>query len=193
MRDDLGMNPTAGNISLLAKHVDSELCGIAGTYVDNYLLSGDSDILKLSDISRQKFDSRERQFDNLTFAGVDISTEDDGHFAVSQTVYIRNLVVLSDEATFPEFRCMRAKLSWLSLTRLEIAYFVNTAAEVTEEKFDLSHLKAMNSTTKALKKSAERKLLYQNLGLQILRIVSYADAPLSTTNLFRPNLVVLFS
>jgi hypothetical protein len=108
-------------------------------------------------------DSRERQFNNFTFAGVDINTEDDGQFALSQTVCIRILVVLPDEATFPEFRSMRAKLSWLTHTRPQIAHFVNTAAQVTEDKFDLSHVKSMNSATKALKETAERKLLYQNL------------------------------
>jgi hypothetical protein len=71
---------------------------------------------------------------------------------------------------------MRAKLSWLTHARPEIAHFVNTAAQVTEEKFDLSHVKSMNSTIKALKKTAERKLLYQNLELKTLRIVSYSDA-----------------
>jgi Reverse transcriptase (RNA-dependent DNA polymerase) len=176
MRDDLGMNPTTGDISLFTKHVGSELCGIAGTYVDDSLLSGNADFLKLSDMSQQKFNSRERQFDHFTFAGVDISTEDDGQFALSQTVYIRKLVVLPEEAIFPEFRSMRAKLSWLTHTRPEIAHFVNSAAQVTEETFDLSHVKLMNSTIKALKKTAERKLLYQNLELKSLRIVSYADA-----------------
>jgi hypothetical protein len=170
MRDDLGMNPTAGDISLFTMHVDSELCGIAGTYVDDSLLSGNADFLKLPDMSQQKFDSRERQFDNFTFAGVDISTEDDGQFALSQTVYIRKLVVLPEEATFPEFRSMRAKLSWLAHTRPEIVHFVNTTAQVTEEKFDLSHEKSMNSTTKALKKTAERKLLNHNLELKTVRI-----------------------
>jgi hypothetical protein len=34
----------------------------------------------------------------------------------------------------------------------------------------------MNSTIKAFKKPAERKLLYQNLELKALRIVSYVDA-----------------
>jgi hypothetical protein len=51
VRYDLGMNPTAGNISLFTKHADSELCGIAGTYVDDPLLSGNDDVLKLSDMS----------------------------------------------------------------------------------------------------------------------------------------------
>jgi Reverse transcriptase (RNA-dependent DNA polymerase) len=77
MRDDLGMIPTAGDISLFTKHVGSELCGIAGTYVDDSLLSGNADFLKLSETSQQKFDSRERQFDIFAFAGVDINTEDD--------------------------------------------------------------------------------------------------------------------
>jgi hypothetical protein len=75
-----------------------------------------------------KFDSRERQFDNFTFAGVDVSTEADGQFELSQAIYIRKLVVLPEEATFPEFRSMRAKLSWLTQTRPEIAHFVNSGA-----------------------------------------------------------------
>jgi hypothetical protein len=76
--------------------------------VDDSLLSGNADFLKLSDKSQQKFDSRERLFDNFTFAGVDIGTDDDGQFALSQTAFIRKLVVLHEEPTFPEFRSMSA-------------------------------------------------------------------------------------
>jgi Reverse transcriptase (RNA-dependent DNA polymerase) len=63
MRDDVGMHPIAGDISLFTKHIDSEFCGIAGTYVDDSLLSGNGNavFLKLSDMSQQKFDSRERK------------------------------------------------------------------------------------------------------------------------------------
>lgn len=76
MKNDLGMLKSFGNLALLLKHVQEELMGLAGTYVDDTLLSNTDGFKLLNKKTSERFDSRSAGKARLTFSGILLARTD---------------------------------------------------------------------------------------------------------------------
>jgi hypothetical protein len=176
MLNVLGLARTDSDLSLFFIRLNNRLNGISDTCVDESLHAGSVNYLELTEKSQKRFLSRERKFDNFTFNAADIQSNDDGTFSLCQTLYIETLSPLAPTASFTDFRSHRAKVAWICHTRPEVCYFANTSAQVTERTFSPVNVKSFNAVLENLRKTADRKLLFQSLDINTLRIVAYSDA-----------------
>lgn len=145
LMNDLGMESNDGDLSLFTKHVDFKLLGLIGTYMDDALICGNAEFLNLTEKTLEKFESRARELDDANFAGVRVKATEFG-FKFSQENYARGLRILPTDKNFGDFKSLRHKLAWLTHTRPEICCAVNTAAQVTEEKFGKDSVKLINKS-----------------------------------------------
>lgn len=175
IQSDLGMESTVSDKSLFFKLVQKKLQGLMGTYVDDSLLAGDDEFLKLSEKTIEKFESKEREFDNIRFAGVYIETLENG-FRLHQKSYIERLQLLNSNASFEDLRRARAKLSWLIHTRPEVCVAASMLAQVTSSTFDNRHIKIHNKIVLDLKKNPEDGLRMKKLDKKSLVIRAYSDS-----------------
>ena len=71
---------------------------------------------------------------------------------------------------------MRARLSWTTHTRPDIACSVSMAAQVTDTTFEEKHVKELNDVIKFLKATPKIFLRSPPLDRHTLRMVVYSDA-----------------
>lgn len=175
LKADLTMTPTALDISMFFKSVQGRLSGVTGVYVDDSLSAGNNDFLQDTDKTQAKFESREREFDNFTFAGVEVTTVPEG-IRLHQETYAKNIHLLPSDCSFSQFRSAQMKLQWLVHTRPDIACATNRCAQVTEEQFCDRHIKELNKLVKRIRTATKRGLLQQKLDPETLHIRVYADS-----------------
>ncbi|PXF39897.1 hypothetical protein BWQ96_10370 [Gracilariopsis chorda] len=72
------MTQAVGDLPLFFKHINGQLAGLAGTYVDDSMLSGSDEFMKSTDVTSQRFEAKPKALDNFVFAGLEISTTDRG-------------------------------------------------------------------------------------------------------------------
>jgi hypothetical protein len=84
---------------------------------------------------------------------------------MSQERYIESLSLLSKDADFESFRSMRAKLSWASHSRPDIACAVAFAAQVAPSTFTNDSYKLLDKVIKYLKMTKEIQWQYRKLEL----------------------------
>lgn len=113
---DLKMLRTVGDVSLFFMYIDGKLAGMTGSYVDDSLHCGNEKFLKPSGKSLEKFESRDREFDDFVFAGVTVRNSPNG-FKLGQEDYIRKRSSLPLDCSYSDFRSSRAKLAWVTHTR----------------------------------------------------------------------------
>jgi len=80
---DLGMRCIVGDLSIFFKDSSGKLSGLTGTYVDDTLHIGLDEFRRLSQQISERFESREEELDNFTFAGISVQTTNGG-FKLSQ-------------------------------------------------------------------------------------------------------------
>jgi hypothetical protein len=97
---------------------------------------------------------------------------------MSQERYIESLSLLSKYADFESFRSMRAKLSWASNSRPDIACAVAFSAQVTPTTYAKESYKLLNKVIKYLKMTKDIQLQYPKLELAPLYLAVYSDASL---------------
>ncbi|MEM6805930.1 MAG: hypothetical protein AAF696_31325 [Bacteroidota bacterium] len=169
------MNSTSGDIRLFFKLAHGKLCGLMGTFVDDSLLGGDSQFLKTTDITLDKFESKKREMHDFRFAGIYFKTLEDGIY-LHQKSYIDRLTVLPLSCTYEMFRSTRAQLTWLIHTRPEICAAANMMAQVTEKIFEVKYVKLLNKTINTLKETPSKGIKMRKLDLDSLYIKVYSDA-----------------
>lgn len=111
LKSDLGMQSTACNLSLFYKHIQSTLKGLVATHVDDNLSTGNKQFENETRVTSKKFDAKPRTYDNLTFAGVTISTNTDWSRIMQQTEYAHKIQLLNKGCTYEEFRSKRHELA----------------------------------------------------------------------------------
>ncbi|PXF39448.1 hypothetical protein BWQ96_10859 [Gracilariopsis chorda] len=52
------MTQAVGDLSLFFKHINGQLAGLAGTYVDDSMLSGSDEFMKSTDVTSQRFEAK---------------------------------------------------------------------------------------------------------------------------------------
>jgi hypothetical protein len=121
---------------------------------------------------------RDKEMDNVTFAGVEINTGTDG-FQLHEQRYISTLDILSDSSTFQRSRSLRAKLSWTANTRPDISCAFAQAAQVTDNMYakePLTYIKRLSDVVKHLRKTASFTLKNSKLDINSLTLKVYTDA-----------------
>jgi len=126
LKNDLGMETTVSDGAFFFRKVREKLSGLCATYVDDSLQAGDDFYSKLSEKTLSKFECREREWDHVQFAGVQIETKDK-EFVIHQKRYISKLKKMERNADFKAFRSLRARLSGITHTRPDIACAVAQA------------------------------------------------------------------
>lgn len=70
LRDELGMQLTTGDGALIFKLLDNRLQGLCATFVDDTLQAGNTKFQDLANNTLQRFQCRDREWDNTEFSGV---------------------------------------------------------------------------------------------------------------------------
>lgn len=137
-------------------HVNGKLSGLAESYVDDILHAGDKKFEEHTNITLEKFESRDRVMDRFTFAGIEIESCDDGRFLLHQSSQADRLQVLPEDASYKMFCSRRMQAAWLTHTRPEVACVIAQAAQITEYLFSKEHLKVLNSAIRSIKQKPKR-------------------------------------
>lgn len=106
--------------------------GTIGTCVDDTTSAGTNEFIEETTLTEKSFESKNRSYDNFTFAGVQVEKVQDGYL-LHQENYARRLKELSKDRTFADFRSRRHELMWLTNTRPNICVDVNICCQVTEK------------------------------------------------------------
>lgn len=175
LQDDMHMTPTTGDLSFFFKAVHGKLKGVVGTYVDDTLCAGDPVFEKESRITEKKFESKEREYEKFTFAGIQVEPIEDGYL-LHQERYAKRLKELPTDCTFSEYRSRRQALSWLTNTRPDICADVNLSTQVTERKWERRHVTELNSVIRYVKRTSKRGLMQRRLDMESLKIKVFSDS-----------------
>lgn len=147
---DRGIKSTTGDPSLFVKYGSDDVDGIAGNYVDDNFLGGNEYFQKLTEKTLDTFESKPRQWDNVEFLGVKVTTDNgvERRFLQSQADYIKNLLPAPLDATFGHFTSVRASLAWVAHSRPNLCCYINRAVQVTEASYSETHRKELNKPIK---------------------------------------------
>jgi hypothetical protein len=160
--------------------MNRKLVALTASFVDDLLMVGTEDFHEQSLYTSQRFKSRDRDYDNVKFAGVNINKTSNG-FEVHQHDYIQKLQPLSAESTFEDYRSLRAKLMWLINTRPDISCATSMASRTTKDLFAIKpteYIKKLNRIVRHVK-TINLPLLYPRLDLDTLKLVAYTDSSFS--------------
>jgi len=179
--EDMDLNALEGDPSMFIQEDDEEdgADGIFGVYVDDTIGAGDDEFEDLTAMMGERFESKEREFENVKFFGLDIKTGTQGVYEMSQRSYIEKLMLLPSDASFQLYRSVRAAASWVTHTRPDICCAVNKAAQVKdndESQVSTEDIKLLNSAIKRMKKTQDMVLSYAPLDLDSLHLRVYTDA-----------------
>ena len=117
------------------------------SYVYDCLFAGNKEFEKQTLKMEQKLDAEPVEWYNVEFLEVHMHKKrktDQLWFEISQLDYIDKLRQIQSNATFEEYRSTRARFSWPCHTRPDICRAINRASQVTEEKFQKGHIRALN-------------------------------------------------
>ena len=187
LRKDLNMLPTYHDIALYILHGDNELQGLVGVYVDDSLICGNKHFMDIIEKNLDKFESRAREIDNKTFAGVNVSTHGPA-IHLDQHQYLSEIQSLPSDASFSDYRSLRPKLAWGTHTRPDIFCAVAMAAQITEESFSQDSVKKINKVVTHLRKNSSLSLQYCPLDINSLRIQVYSDAAFANSDKLKSQL-----
>ena len=182
LTDDLGMKPCVCDPALYGMKIEEKLLGLCATCVDDALQAGNDKYQEITKATLQKFKCRDREFDDVKFSGIEIDSFD-GEFRVHQKGYLKKVQKLQKDATFSDYRKMRARLAWLTHTRPDICCAVALSAQVTEERFKKDtgkYVKAINAIVTHLSTSELLCLRFPKLIVDSLRLQTYSDASFAT-------------
>lgn len=87
LRNDVAMAPTISDATLFFKCIDGQPRGVIGTYVDDTISAGNKDFENETKITEQKCDSKNREYDNFKFGGIEIETMDNQAFKIHQKTF----------------------------------------------------------------------------------------------------------
>jgi hypothetical protein len=154
------------------------LVGLILTYVDDLLIVGDENFLKLSQRIEERFQSRPRIVNCFAHAGVDINHAPFRISTISQFPYSAGIAKLPNRSDFEAFRSARAKLQWLVNTRPDIAGAVAILTQVTHDMYVQTfeaHNRELNRIIRYSQRNAQ-SLKYLPIDISSTCIVAYSDA-----------------
>jgi hypothetical protein len=98
---------------------------------------------------------------------------------------LSKIKLMTKDGMFSEFRSLRARLAWATLSRPDISCTVAQSAQVNENTFNvdpMSHIRRLNAVVTHLRKTIDQvlkfpKLDWNNLSLRVYSDASYANNP----------------
>lgn len=156
-------------------------------HVDDSIEMGNKDFFETRKLRRQCFESKPREGDKLTFAGINI-TKQGKSYLLHRTIYVSRLKELSHYCCFDKFRARRRKIAWLTHTRLDLCARAATMSRGTAEKFSCATSKLANSTVKIAKERKEWGLRPHALDKNTLRINMFPDSSFVSNDGMRTSL-----
>ena len=135
LSNNLAMKPVASDMSLFFRRARGRVTGLIASYVDATLACGNDLFAKLTKRTRETFEVKSREHNNMRFSGVYIDKLDDG-FEIHQRAYMDRLKKLSRYADFTQLHKSRAQLSWLVHSRPDICVTASKLAQMTEKTFE---------------------------------------------------------
>lgn len=145
-----------------------------GKYVDYVISTGPLEFEKETELISKKFECKNKEFDNLRFAGVYIQKV--GNCTkIHQESYIRRLSLLKNTGTYETFRSERARLTWIQHTRPEIASTVNILSQCTETNFR-EKIMLYNKTVLSIQQNTKCGLTMKKLDLPSLHTKVFSDS-----------------
>lgn len=183
LRVDLAMVPLVSDPSVFVKRAsDAELQGMTGTYVDDLANGGDNGFQELTEKTLERFQAKERKWDERAFVGVQLATVGKiiRHSTAGQLEYVDNLAKLTTTASYEDFASSRASLAWLVHRRPDLASGINQLAQVGEGSYGRVTVKSYNNLDDRAKTNRDQVLMYKPLNISTLRVCAYADASFAT-------------
>jgi Reverse transcriptase (RNA-dependent DNA polymerase) len=158
---DLGLTQAIGDSGLFFQTMNRKLVALTSSFVDDLLMAGTEDFHEQSLCTSDRFKSRERDYDKVRFAGVNIEEGHNG-FKIHQQEYTDKLQSLDSNADFDAYRSLRAKLMWLVNTRPDIACATSMASRITFDLYKLEPGKCIKELNKIVRhvKSVSLPLLF---------------------------------
>lgn len=174
LQQDLSMRPTASDLALYTKSVRDGLACLVGTYVDDTIATGPIEFDGESRLTERRFESRNREYDNVRFAGVEIRREGHGYL-MHQDKYAQKLEEISSQDGFHAFRSLRHQLAWLTHTRPDLCAHANILSQVTMASYNATHTKIINSAVRKAR-TVKMGLFQHSLDLETTRMVVFCDS-----------------
>lgn len=138
---------------------------------------------KFHDMTRRildRFESRERVYDEFDFFGQHVKMVTPEIYEVMQKSHIDMLDLFPVNGTFESFRSVRSTLSWICITRPDICYAINRAAQVIAGNMCNKDIAKMNAAIRKVKGTPNYSLTFISLELNSLYLNIYVDASFAT-------------
>lgn len=79
-------------------------------------------------------------------------------------------------SAYEDFRSLRHKLGWVGYSRQLIVAPVKILSQVTEKRFNVEHIRHINSLVKRVKSAGEQGLMQHKFDIERLKIVANTDS-----------------
>ena len=178
LEKELGMKASVTDAAFFFKRVKEKLTGLCATYVNDCLQAGTEEFSHQAKCVERKFKCRPRDYDKVQSAGIKIESTLNG-FQVHQRHNISKIKKINRDASFKDFRSLRAQLSWATQSRPDVTCAVAQAAQVTEDLFNLDpkkHCKGLNPVVGHILTTTDQALKFPKLDHSRLRLQVYSDA-----------------
>ena len=174
------MRPTAGDLSLYIKRTHDELEGMVGAYVDDSIGTGTKQFEEYSKLTEQRFQSKPRETQRFTFAGIEIEPTEDGYI-LHQRAFASRVKMLPKDCSFSDFRSKRHELAWLVNTRPDISAQVNFAAQVVQDKWVRQDVLNLNAVIRRVQSTLHRGIRQTKLDKKSVHIKVFVDSSFANT------------
>jgi Reverse transcriptase (RNA-dependent DNA polymerase) len=176
MLNKLQLKQSAADMSLFFRQKGRELSGMIGSYVDDLLCASPRELQKEHEREfTEQFECKDSRDLPTTFLGMDLAKTLTG-FVSGMQQYILRLCDLHKDASFDEFRTLRAKLLWIHNARPDIAAYCSIASAVTVKQFNPADVAAINDIVYYLKRTVAYRLHFPKLDINSLSLAVYCDA-----------------
>ncbi len=167
---DLGMQFVSSDMYLFFRRARGQVTGILASYVDVTLACGDRSFIEPTEKTREVFEVKSREHNEMRFPGVYVNKLSDG-FEIHQRAYIDRLKKLPRDAEFVQLRRARAQLSWLIYSRPDVCVIAKKLAKFTETTFKCKHINMFNKAVEYLTNSRNLSLHMRKLDLKFFIFV----------------------
>lgn len=174
---NLRMQQPIGDFALFFRRELDNLIALSGSYVDDILQAGSPDMRqKIQRTIKDKFQITCNDLSNFIYTGILCDVANRNISRLSQAHYIKILSKLASNATWGQYRSLRAKLVWVFHALPDIACSTSMATQVTVSIFNPTSVQDLNRIVKYFKSSVDASLWFPKLGQRTLRMVVYFDA-----------------